>query len=445
MKQRRTEERLSAVPKQSAKREREVAPRWAWTEPSVWSERMLDALERGVKGGKWYSLIDKVYAEETLWAGWRTVKRNGSSAGADGQTIRQFERDAGERITRLHERIRAEAYEPQPVRRVHIPKPGSRELRPLGIPSISDRIVQTALRYVIEPIFEKKFCGCSYGFRPKRGAKDALRQVQAFLDAGHVWVVDVDIQRYFDTIPHQGLMQEIEAEIADRRVLGLIEAYLKQGVLEGTKSYAALEEGTPQGGVISPLLANIYLHPVDEAMEGEGYGLVRYADDCVVMCRTQPEAERALARIRELIEIRGLTLHPEKTKLVDATAPGGFDFLGYHFEQGRRYPRKKSLRKLKDAVRERTRRTNGHSLREIIETINPILRGWFAYFKHCNSYTFTSIDGWVRRRLRTILRKRQHRRGLARGADHQRWPNVFFEQMGLFTMCEAHRMLIQSH
>jgi RNA-directed DNA polymerase len=431
------------VPKQ-AKRGREVAPQWAWTEPSVWTERMLDALNEGVKGGRWYSLIDKVYAEETLWAGWRAVKRNGSSAGIDGQTVRQFERDAGKRITQLHEQLRTEAYEPRAVRRVLIPKGSSGELRPLGIPSVSDRIVQTALRYVIEPIFEKKFSGCSYGFRPKRGAKDALREVQGHLDAGYVWVVDVDIQRYFDMIPHARLMQEIEAEIADRRVLKLIEAYLKQGVLEGTKSYGALEEGTPQGSVISPLLANIYLHPVDVAMETEGYGLVRYADDCVVMCRTQAEAERALARIRELIETRGLTLHPEKSRLVDATVPGGFDFLGYHFEQGRRYPRKKSLRKLKDAIRERTRRTNGHSLDRIIEIINPILRGWFAYFKHSHSYTFTSVDGWVRRRLRTILRTRQHRRGLARGADHQRWPNAFFQQMGLFTMTEAHRLLIQS-
>ncbi len=197
--------------------------------------------------------------------------------------------------------------------------------------------------------------------------------------------------------------------------------------------------------MISPLLANIYLHPFDAAMEAEGYGLVRYADDCVVMCGTQAEAERVLARIRELIEDRGLTLHPEKTKLVDATAPGGFDFLGYHFEQGRRYPRKKSVRKLKDTIRERTRRTNGHSLARIIETLNDILRGWFGYFKHSHRYAFTSIDGWVRRRLRTILRRRQHRRGLARGADHQRWPNAYFQQMGLFTMVEAHRLLIQSH
>jgi RNA-directed DNA polymerase len=362
----------------------------------------------------------------------------------DGQTVGQFERDAGKRIQRLHEQLRAGTYEPQPVRRVLIPKEGSREFRPLGIPTIRDRIVQTALRYVIEPIFEKKFSGCSYGFRPKRSTKDALRQVQTHLDGGYTWVVDVDIQRYFDTIPHDRLIREVETEISDRRVLKLIEAYLKQGVMDGTKSYAALEEGTPQGGVISPLLANIYLHPVDEAMEVAGYALVRYADDCVVMCRTQAEAERALARICELMEIRGLTLHPEKTKLVDATAPGGFDFLGYHFEQGKRYPRKKSLRRLKDTIRERTRRYNGHSLERIVENINPVLRGWFAYFKHANSYTFKLIDGWVRRRLRTILRRRQHRRGLARGADHQRWPNAYFRQMGLFTMVEAHRMLIQS-
>ncbi len=444
MKERGAENELSAVPQKAAKREREVAARWSWTEPSVWTERMLDALEQGVKGGRWYSLIDKVYAEETLWAGWRQVKRNGSSAGVDGQTVGQFERDAGKRIQRLHEQLRAGTYEPQPVRRVLIPKEGSREFRPLGIPTIRDRIVQTALRYVIEPIFEKKFSGCSYGFRPKRSTKDALRQVQTHLDGGYTWVVDVDIQRYFDTIPHDRLIREVETEISDRRVLKLIEAYLKQGVMDGTKSYAALEEGTPQGGVISPLLANIYLHPVDEAMEVAGYALVRYADDCVVMCRTQAEAERALAHICELMEIRGLTLHPEKTKLVDATAPGGFDFLGYHFEQGKRYPRKKSLRRLKDTIRERTRRYNGHSLERIVENINPVLRGWFAYFKHSNSYTFKLIDGWVRRRLRTILRRRQHRRGLARGADHQRWPNAYFRQMGLFTMVEAHRMLIQS-
>src|SRR6266542_2774112 len=241
------DEQLSAVPDGSAKREREVAPRWVWTEPSVWTERMLNALEKGVKGGKWYSLSDKVYAEETLQAGWRAVKRNGKSGGVDGQTIAQFERDVEKWITHLYEQIRTEAYEPLPVRRVFIPKPGSHELRPLGIPSVRDRIVQSALRCVIEPIFEKKFRGCSYGFRPKRSAKDALREVQRHLDAGRVWVVDVDIQRYFDTIPHRRLMQEIETEIADRRVLKLIEAYLKQGVMEGHKELRRTRGGNSSG------------------------------------------------------------------------------------------------------------------------------------------------------------------------------------------------------
>lgn len=443
MRERRAEGKLSTVPNR-AKREREVAPKWAWTEPTVWTERMLDALEKGVKGNKWYTLIDKVWARPVLEAAWARVRRNGGSAGVDRQSIEQFGRRSAEELTRLSDQIRTDRYEPQPTRRVWIPKPGSSEKRPLGIPTVKDRIAETALRMTIEPIFEKKFAECSYGFRPKRGAKDALRKVQAYLDAGHTWVVDVDIQRYFDTISHRKLMREIENEIADRRVLRMIERCLKRGALETTKSYAALEEGTPQGSVISPLLANIYFHPVDVELERQGYGLVRYADDCVVMCRTREEAERAMAALQKLVAERELTLHPEKTKLVDATAPGGFDFLGYHFEQGKRYPRKKSLRKLKDAIREQTTRTNGQSLGTIIKKLNLILRGWFEYFKHSRPFHFERVDALVRRRLRTILRKRERRRGQGRGRDHQRWPNAYFQQLGLFTMFEAHELLIQS-
>lgn len=427
-----------------AKRGREVDARWAWTEPSVWTERMLDALEEGVKGGKWYSLIDKVYAEETLKAAWKRVKRNGGSAGVDRETIKDFERRAGVRLTRLSQQIQDETYEPKPIRRTWIPKLGSTELRPLGIPTVTDRIAETALRLTIEPIFEKKFMECSYGFRPKRSTKDALRRVQAHLEAGRNWVVDIDIQKYFDTINHELLMEEVKKELSDGRVLRMIEKSLSRGVMETTKSYAALEEGTPQGSVISPLLANIFLHPVDEAMTKEGYQVVRYADDCVVMCWTQEEAERAMRRMQELIEERGLRLHPEKTKLVDATAPGGFDFLGYHFELGRRTPRKKSLRKLKDTVREHTRRGNGHSLEKIIETINVILRGWFAYFKHSAPRIFKWLDGWIRGRLRSILRRRLKLRGRGRGRDHQRWPNAYFRRMGLYFMAEAHQLLIRS-
>jgi len=444
VKETRSEEELSAVPA-TAKREREVQPRWAWTEPSVWTERMLDALERGVKGGRWYSLIDKVWANETLAAAWKHVRRNQGSAGVDGVTIPYFERHLEDHLRRLHEELLSGAYKPEAIRRVEIPKPGSRETRPLGIPVIRDRIVQTALRSVIEPIFEADFAACSYGFRPKRSTKDALRRVQGLLDEGGRWVVDVDIQRYFDTIPHTLLMAEIEKKIADRRVLGLIERYLKQDVLLTTKSYAAIEEGTPQGAVISPLLANIYLHRVDVAMEQAGYGYVRYADDCVIVCRSREEAESVLHLIGEQIAGLKLTLHPEKTKLIDVTAPGGFDFLGYHFELGRRYPRKKSMRKLKDTVKQKTRRTNGHSLRQIIDILNPVLRGWFQYFKHSRRLTFKIVDGWVRRRLRSILRRHRGTHGIANGADNLRWPNAYFRQMGLFTMVEAHRQLIQSH
>jgi RNA-directed DNA polymerase len=427
-----------------AKRGREVDARWEWTEPSVWTERMLDALERGVKGGKWYSLIDKVYAEETLAAAWKRVKRNRGSAGVDRETIEDFGRRAGTRLARLAQQIERDIYEPKPIRRTWIPKLGSSEQRPLGIPTVTDRIAETALRLTIEPIFEKKFMECSYGFRPKRSTKDALRRVQQHLDAGRTFVVDIDIEKYFDTINHELLMEEVKKEISDGRVLRMIEKSLSRGVMETTKSYAALEEGTPQGSVISPLLANIFLHPVDEAMTRAGYEMVRYADDCVVMCRTQEEAEGAMRRMDELTEQRGLRLHPEKTKLVDASAPGGFDFLGYHFEQGRRTPRKKSLRKLKDAVRENTRRGNGYSLGRIIESLNAILRGWFAYFKHSAPRIFGMLDGWIRGRLRSILRGRIGLRGRGRGRDHHRWPNAYFRQMGLYSMAEAHQLLIRS-
>jgi RNA-directed DNA polymerase len=427
-----------------AKRGREVDARWEWTEPSVWTERMLDALERGVKGGKWYSLIDKVYANETLAAAWKRVKRNRGSAGVDRETIEAFARRAEARLARLAQQIESDTYEPKPIRRRWIPKLGSSELRPLGIPTVTDRIAETALRMTIEPIFEQKFMECSYGFRPKRSTKDALRRVQQHLDAGRTFVVDIDIQKYFDTIDHGLLMEEVKKEVSDGRVLRMIEKSLSRGVMETTKSYAALEEGTPQGSVISPLLANIFLHPVDEEMTRAGYEVVRYADDCVVMCATQEEAERAMRRMGELIEQRRLTLHPEKTKLVDATAPGGFDFLGYHFEQGRRTPRKKSLRKLKDAVREHTRRNHGHSLGRIIETLNPILRGWFEYFKHSAPRLFGWLDAWIRGRLRSILRHRMGLRGRSRGRDHHRWRNAYFQQLGLFSMAEAHQLLIRS-
>jgi RNA-directed DNA polymerase len=404
---------------------------------------MLAALVTGVKGGKWFSLMDKVCSMKNLLAAWATVRKRKGAAGVDGQTVHRFDARAEQELTKLEQELRGGTYVPRPVKRVQIPKPGSRETRPLGIPTVRDRVVQTALRNVLEPIFEVRFAPTSYGFRPRRGCKDALRRVQQMLNAGHIWVVDADIRKYFDSIPHSTLVAEVEKEVADGRVIELLRTYLEARVLDGLEEWTP-EEGTPQGAVISPLLANVYLHPVDLVMAAAGYEMVRYADDFVVMCRSQAEAEAALQMVRGLIEERGLSLHPEKTRIVDATQRGGFDFLGYHFERGYRWPRKKSMKKLRDAIRAKTKRTNGNSLKTIIESVNPTLRGWFGYFKHSHRFTFRGVDGWVRMRLRSILRKRKGGRGRGRGSDHQLWPNSFFREAGLYSMQEARTLLCRS-
>lgn len=257
----------------------------------------------------------------------------------DGITIGRFAKDSQSRLLAVKEHLQRGTYQPKPVKRVWIDKPGSAEKRPLGIPTVGDRVVQAALRMVIEPIFESQFADGSNGFRPGRGCKDALRQVEARLRAGYCHVVDVDIKGYFDTIPHEGLMALVRERIADGRVLGLIEGFLKQEVMERTDWQQAKEEGTPQGGVISPLLANIYLDPLDKKMESEGFAMVRYADDIVVLCRSREEAQAAMERIEAWMEAAGLTLHPEKTRIVDMNEAGShFDFLGYRFKRsGRKF------------------------------------------------------------------------------------------------------------
>jgi len=404
---------------------------------------MLTALEQGVKGGTWFSLIDKVYALPTLQAAFARVKANGGAAGVDHQTVAMVEARLDETLASLARQLRAGTYRPQPVRRVWIPKPGSRERRPLGIPTVRDRIVQTALRLVLEPIFERDFAPHSYGFRPRRGCKDALRRVQQLLDAGYTEVVDADLRQYFDTIPHEGLRTELQTKVSDGRVLALLDAYLSQGVLDGLSTWTP-EEGTPQGAVVSPLLANLYLDPLDHAMAAAGYEMVRYADDLVLLCRTKEEATAALARLAHWTTTAGLQLHPEKTRLVDATQSQGFDFLGYHFAQGKRWPRKKSLQKLKGTLRAKTRRTQGHSLTAIIADVNRTLHGWFGYFKHSRPTTFRQLDSWVRTRLRAILRKRSRRRGRHTGADNLRWPTAFFTAQGLSSLTAAHVQACQS-
>jgi RNA-directed DNA polymerase len=409
----------------------------SWAEASIWTERMISALENGVKGGRWFSLIDKVYALPTLTLAWAKVQVNGGAAGVDGQSIERFAARAELYLSELSEAVKTGQYRPQPIRRVEIPK-GDGRSRPLGIPTVKDRIVQTAMKLVIEPVFEVTFRPGSYGFRPKRSCHDALREVDGLLGCGFNFVVDADLESYFDSIPHEQLMKRVEERISDGRILELLRLWLGQDIMGGMQRWTPVK-GTPQGAVISPLLANIYLHPLDERMAELGYRMVRYADDFVVLCQSHEDATAALAEIRAFAAENGLRLNADKTHLSDWRKPGeGFDFLGYRFETGRRFVRKKSLMRLKDRIREGTRRTCGQSLACVIADLNPVLRGWFGYYKHAHYYIFESLDGFVRRRLRAILRKQEKRPGFGFcRSDHTRWPNAFFAQAGLFALHAA--------
>jgi RNA-directed DNA polymerase len=428
-------QRASAVParaKQGAE-----ARDWWWVEASVWTDRMVSALVNGVKGGRWYSLMDKVFAPATLEAAWDQVAANDGAAGVDRQSIERFEAQADEYLTELAKALREGSYRPQPIRRVEIPK-GDGRTRPLGIPTVKDRIAQTAVKFVLEPIFEATFRPNSYGFRPGRGCRDALREVAQLIADGYTFVVDADFESYFDSIPHERLMQRVEERISDGRILGLLRGWLKQDILRGLEQWTPTE-GTPQGAVISPLLANIYLHPLDELMAARGYRMVRYADDFVVLCKSREEADAALAEIRAWVVENGLRLHPNKTHVGDCLVKGqGFEFLGYRFEGGQRFVRKKSLTRLKDNIRAKTRRTRGQSLARIIADLNPVLKGWFAYFKHAHPRTFIVLDAFIRRRLRATLRKQAKRPGHgATHDDHRRWPNAFFAEAGLLALHSA--------
>jgi len=420
-----------------------LARDWSWTEPTVWTARMLAALEQGVKGGKWYSLIDKLQSETTLRAAFAQVEANRGAAGVDHVSVEHYAKEVDANLRRLSEELRTGSYLPQQIRRHYIPKPGSGEMRPLGIPTVRDRVVQTALRMVMEPIFERDFAAHSYGFRPNRGCKDALRRVQELLNTGYVHIVDADLKSYFDTIPKDRLTALIDRKVSDGRIMTLIASVLEQGVLDGEQEWTP-EQGTPQGAVVSPLLSNIYLDPLDHLMAARGFEMVRYADDFVVMCRSQEDATAALAVVQQWTVSAGLTLHPTKTRLVDEREHG-FDFLGYHFQAGKRWPRSKSRKKLRDTIRAKTKRTSGHSMTQIIADVNRTLRGWFEYFKHSYRPTFRMEDGFIRRRLRSILRKRSRRKGSAKanGADQTRWTNAYFVALGLFSLQQAHAAVCQ--
>lgn len=428
------------------KQETDNHDHWSWVEASVWQAPMLTALVNGVKGGKWFSLMDKVYATASLNAAWQQVQKNKGSHGVDGMSIERFAAKEEQYLLELQQTLKEGSYRPLPVKRVFIPKAGGGQ-RPLGIPAVKDRIVQTALKMVIEPIFENEFVNHSYGFRPLRGCKLALREVDGCLKAGQTWVVDADLKSYFDTIPHALLMAEVEKFISDGNVLKLIASYLEQDIMDGLKRWTP-NAGTPQGAVISPLLANLYLHSLDKLMMQEGYTMVRYADDFVILCPTQEQAQNALELAREWVNEKGLTLHPDKTHVGNCMIEGqGFEFLGYSFEAGKRWVRKKSLKALKDKIRSKTRRSRGDSMETIIKDLNPMLKGWFNYFKHAHKWTFTSIDGFIRRRLRSLRYKQSKGQSYVGERSyllHRLMPNAYFARHGLFTMKDAHAAACQS-
>jgi RNA-directed DNA polymerase len=438
-----TEDQPATVPLAQQAGEAPPHPLWWIAKPWVWTTRMLTTLISGIEGGKWFRLLDKIFAERNLFAALQQVAKNNGAPGVDHVTVDEFARQIPENIWQLSDALKDGTYQPQAIRRVHIPKPGTNETRPLGIPTVRDRIVQAAIVNVIEPIFERDFAEQSYGFRPQRGCKDALRRVDQLLKAGYTHVVDADLKGYFDSIPHDLLMSRLETKIADGRVLSLIKSFLTAGILDGMDEWTP-DSGAPQGAVLSPLLSNVYLDPLDHLLAKAGFEMVRYADDFVILCRSREDAERALALVHTWVTGNGLTLHPTKTRIVDSQVES-FAFLGYEFRGAKHWPRRKSIQKLRDSLRAKTKRTSGESLHCIVRKVNPTLRGWFAYFQH-SSYAnvFSDLDRWLRGRLRSILRKRRGGRGRGRGTDHQRWPNRFFADLELFSLTAAHASARQS-
>jgi RNA-directed DNA polymerase len=395
---------------------------------------MLTRLEESEPTTVWFRLWDKVLLERNLQSAFRAVWRNDGAPGVDGQNVQQFQAQEQAELAKLREQLQTESYRRQPARRVWIPKPGSTEKRPLGIPAVRDRTVEAALRNVLEPIFERDFAEHSYGFRPGRGCQQAVGRVEELLGQGQVWCLDADLKGYFDTIPHERLIQLVKQRVVDGSILALLQQCLKAGVMEELKGWQPTERGTPQGAVVSPILANLYLNPLDHEVAGRGWSMVRYADDFVVLCHSKEEAETVLEMLRQWTTEAGLTLHPTKTRIVNANTEG-FDFLGWHFRGGKKWPRKKSFQKLQEKLRTLTRRTNGRSLSEIIAKLNPTLRGWYGYFRESHPTGLSGPDGWLRRRLRAMLRKREKRPGYGLSkADSQRWPNRWFAAQGLFSL-----------
>lgn len=311
-------------------------------------------------------------------------------------------------------------------------------MRPLGMPSVKDKIAQQAVKMALEPIFENEFLDISFGFRPKRGAQMAIAEVDRLIKEGYTWVLDADLQNYFDTIPHDKLLGKVEQRISDGRINKLLKMWLEQEIMDECKSWVPTS-GAAQGAVISPLLSNIYLHDLDVAVTNAGFKMLRYADDFVILTRSQEEAERALSLVQAWVHEHELTLHPEKTHIGNCMIEGqGFEFLGYRFEAGTSWVRRKSIQKFRDRIRELTSRVGGKSIHKVIAEVNPVLRGWCGYFKNVTKYTLGTFDSFVRRRLRAIIQRQNKKRSFGAGWCNIKLPNKFFANMGLFNM-ETHQ------